>query len=147
MKLEKKDKILFISIKPKYINKILNGTKTIELRKSAPKVLENTTIIMYSTSPVMSIVGISKIKKIISAPPLEIWNCYNEELGIEKDLYFDYFQDKEIAVAILLKDISKLEKTISLSKLREILPNFNPPQSYRYLEKKELNQLNILNEI
>ena len=51
MKLEKNYKTqraLFISIKPEFVEKIFNGTKTIELRKSVPRVKKNDLIKLES---------------------------------------------------------------------------------------------------
>ncbi|GAB7199863.1 hypothetical protein [Dickeya oryzae] len=57
------DKIL-ISIKPKYIEEILNGNKIIELRKKCgEKFSEDCQIYLYSSSPVKALVGKAFIKK------------------------------------------------------------------------------------
>lgn len=144
MKLEKnynKEKILFISIKPEFVEKIFNGTKTIELRKSAPKIKNNTLIIIYSTSPVMSVIGTCRVSNIISLNPEELWDKYNDKMGIDKKRYSDYFEEKDIAVGIFLKDVKKIDQVIPLSKLRANFDNFHPPQTYRYFDELSYNQL------
>ena len=144
MKLEKnykKERILFISIKPEFVEKIFNGTKTIELRKSATKIKKNDLIIIYSTSPVMSVIGTCRVSDIISLNPEELWDNYNDMMGIDKKRYCDYFEGKDIAVGIFLKDVKKVDQVIPLSKLRVNFHNFHPPQTYRYFDEVSFNQL------
>lgn len=144
MKLEKnykKERILFISIKPEFVEKIFNGIKTIELRKSAPKIKKNDLIIIYSTSPVMSVIGTCRVSDIILLNPRELWDNYNDKMGIDKKRYYDYFEEKEIAVGIFLKDVKRIDPVIPLSKLRATFHNFHPPQTYRYFDEVSYNQL------
>jgi predicted transcriptional regulator len=50
---------VLLSIKPKYVKAILNGTKKYELRKSAFRCKEDIErVYIYATSPVKKIVGI-----------------------------------------------------------------------------------------
>ena len=47
------ENILLISVKPEFAKKIINGEKTIELRKSTPKrVNKDNYILIYVTSPI-----------------------------------------------------------------------------------------------
>lgn len=144
MKLEKNYKTqraLFISIKPEFVEKIFNGTKTIELRKSVPRVKKNDLIIIYSTSPVMSVIGTCRVNEIITLEPTRLWDKYHKEMGIDKKRYDDYYQEKNVAVGIFLKDIKKMDKFISLSKLRSQFDNFHPPQTFRYFDEISFNKL------
>lgn len=144
MKLEKnykKERVLFISIKPEFVEKIFNGTKTIELRKSAPKIEKNDTVIIYSTSPIMSVIGICKVDYIVLSKPEKLWNTYNNLMGIDKKRYSEYFEEKDVAVGIFLKDVKKIKQAIPLSKLRTKFHNFHPPQTFRYFDEISYNQL------
>lgn len=56
---------IILSIKPKFTNLILDGSKTIEMRtKIGKKFINGARIIIYSSSPTKAIVAIAKIKKI-----------------------------------------------------------------------------------
>lgn len=132
---------LFISIKPEFILKILEGEKTIELRKLVPKIQIDDTIYLYSTSPEMAVVGICKVKNIIVSDPKTIWENNFPTLGIDEKRYYKYFQNKTTAVAIYLKDVEKLKKPISLITLKNNINNFHPPQSYRYFNKNKFQKL------
>lgn len=135
------ERALFISVKPEFVEKIFNGSKTIELRKSAPNVKKDDIVIIYSTSPVMAVIGTCRVKEIITSKPLKLWNEYSNKFGIDKKRYFEYFEGKEVAVGIVLKDVTKIKKEISLSKLRSKFSNFHPPQTYRYFDDKQTSQL------
>lgn len=135
------ERALFISVKPEYVEKIFNGSKTIELRKSIPNVNKDDLIIIYSTSPVMSVIGTCRVKEIISNRPTKLWNDHSNKLGIERKKYFEYFEGKETAVGIILKDVKRSKKEISLEKLRAKFRNFHPPQTFRYFDKWQLKQL------
>lgn len=137
----KVDKALFLSIKAEFVEKIFNGTKTIELRKSTPKIYKDTLIIIYCTSPVMSIIGTCKVEDLILLEPNELWNKHSKKTGIDKERYFEYYDGKDLAVGIILKDAVKLKKAIPLSKIRSSFSNFHPPQTFRYFNTESLNRL------
>ena len=132
---------LFISVKPEFVEKIFNGSKTIELRKSAPNVVVDDIVIIYCTSPVMSVIGTCKVKEIISSKPTKLWNDYSSKMGIDRERYFEYFEGKETAVGILLKEVKRSKKEIPLSKLKMKFRNFHPPQTYRYFDNKQFQLL------
>jgi predicted transcriptional regulator len=125
-------KYLFISVKEEYTNRILEGTKEIELRKSRPNVSPGDYVIIYCTSPVKAIVGIAQVQEIVTHSPLRMWKLYSKKLGIEKRDYEAYYKDSERAIGIVLSDVKKLSYSICLSLIREQLPSFTPPQTYKY---------------
>lgn len=125
-------KVLFLSIKPEFANKIINGDKTIELRKVKPKVNNGDYVLIYSTSPVKAIIAIGKVKDIFFDKPKIIWSKYKKQLGIDKVRYNSYFENKELAVAIKLKEIQELDELYRLEKIKLKNPEFHPPQSYMY---------------
>lgn len=135
------ERALFISVKPEFVEKIFNGSKTIELRKSAPNIDKDDLLIIYCTSPVMSVIGTCRVKEIISSKPSKLWNNYSTKMGIDKKRYFEYFENKDVAVGIVLKDVKKNKKEVSLAKLRSKFRNFHPPQTYRYFDDKQLQLL------
>ncbi|MNY79423.1 hypothetical protein D3C86_2200530 [compost metagenome] len=60
-------------------------------------------------------------------------------MGIDKKRYCEYFEEKDIAVGIFLKDIKKIDKVIPLSRLRAKFHNFHPPQTFRYFDEVSFN--------
>ena len=74
-------KAILLSIKPEYVEKILDGTKKYEYRKRLAKA-ESSTILIYSTSPVMKVVAKAEITGTICAAPSTLWEKTKGNAGI-----------------------------------------------------------------
>lgn len=133
------EQYIMVSIKPKYVKKILNGEKLIELRKCKPKVNNGDTLIIYATTPVKAIVAYAKISKIANEPLSEFWSEYGEITGISFDEFKDYYQNQSHAVGIEFSNLKVLRNRINLSQLRKTFGKFNPPQTFKYIGNKMLN--------
>ncbi|MCH4824435.1 ASCH domain-containing protein [Gramella lutea] len=135
------EKILLISVKPEFAEKIMNGEKTIELRKSAPKkVSKDSYILIYVTSPVKELWGICRINNIIKEDPFTFWNNYGDKTGITETQFKDYYKTNQNAFGIELKDIRNFSKySIELKQLKKAFPNFMPPQTYSYINSDKIN--------
>lgn len=137
----KKGKVLVVSIKPEFANKIFSGEKTIELRKATPNVQKGDIIIIYVTNPVKAFKGIGKVEEIVQGTPKVIWKNYSKSSGISKETFFDYYSNAYKAVGILLCDIQELESEISLNDIILHLPKFSPPQTFKYSSKAEIQKI------
>lgn len=139
----KKDNILVISIKPQYAVKIFSGVKTIELRKSIPQqISKNSSVLIYVTSPVFEIWGTCKIEEIVKDDINIFWEKFGNKTGVSLKEFNKYYENKNNAFGIKLKDIKKYSKNnLSLYKLREIIPGFSPPQTYKYLNNDLKNHI------
>ena len=133
----KRDVVL--SIKPQYSTKIMEGEKTVELRRrfplSAPK---GAIAYIYSTTPVMAIVGTAEISEIYKLPINTIWKTYKKSAFIEKSTFQKYFHGLEEGFAIELANVKSLPRQLSLNELRNRF-GFIPPQSFLYA-KPELRK-------
>ncbi len=116
---------LLLSIKPKYVEKIFSGKKRFEYRKIIFKRRDLEAIVIYATKPIGKIVGEMRIRKIHQDTPENIWNKTKNFSGIEKDDFFKYFRDKNIAYAIEFENVIKYNNPISIT--------YAPPQSYKYI--------------
>ena len=127
-----KDTII-ISIKPKYIEKILSGEKKYEFRKSFPDGVE--AMLIYATNPIKRIVGIAFVEKVMRGRKKEIWDETRVYGGIKEKEYVDYFGDCDEVCAIKINSVWKISEPIELG--------FRPPQSYMFQTKDK--QVNIEN--
>jgi len=126
-------KSLLISVKEEYTNKILSGEKTIELRKCIPNVSPGDEVLIYCTAPIKAIVGRATVKDVLVHSPNQMWKLHSAKLGISKLAFMDYYNNHGKAIGIVLTDVKKMQKTIELKQLRNRLPNFSPPQTYKYI--------------
>lgn len=120
---------ILMSIKPEYVEKIFNGTKKYEYRKKKCK-KNIDKIIVYSTSPIKKIVGELEIETVLVSSKNIIWEKTNLYGGIEKEKYFQYFNNQDIAVAYKIKSYKLYEKEKDLIDLNIAVP----PQSYVYIK-------------
>ena len=135
---------LFLSIKPKYVKKILTGKKTVELRKSMPcKVNKGNLILIYSTAPEKELKGFCEIEKIVCSSPSKLWPQVNKIAGVTKKEYEDYFNLNETAYAIHIKKIEKFILPIKLNKIKELIPKFTPPQTYKYINYNDITSITM----
>ncbi|CRF34526.1 MULTISPECIES: ASCH domain-containing protein [Brachyspira] len=120
---------VLLSIKPEYVEKIFNGSKKYEIRKSIFKRKNIKKIIIYSSSPISKVVGEFEIEDIISDDLDNVWNIIKYESGVSVDFFYKYLENKEIAYAIKIGKIKKYRKPKKL----EDFNIFYAPQSFVYL--------------
>jgi predicted transcriptional regulator len=125
---------VLLSVKPRYADLILAGSKRVEFRRSwaAQQV---SMIVLYSSSPIQKIVGVVEVDDIVVASPTSLWKtCTERGGGLTKDELRSYFAGKTHGVAVLLGKVVKLAKHLEPS---DVISNFVPPQSFRYLDARE----------
>lgn len=129
---------VLLSVKPKYADLILAGSKRVEFRRSWAA-QDVSLIVLYSSSPIQKIVGAVEVDEIVVASPTSLWKtCTERGGGLTREELRSYFADKSKGVAVLLGKVFKLPKHIEPS---EVLRNFVPPQSFRYLDANEYMKL------
>ncbi|WP_311752296.1 hypothetical protein [Proteus columbae] len=125
-------KKIIISIKPKYVQKIYDGNKVIELRKSIGlSFKQNNKMYIYSSSPKKAITGHAYIDKIEQVSKGEIKQYYLDKIAISNEELENYLIDGKKGMMIWLKNIVEYKKPITLAKLKET--GFTAPQSYCYV--------------
>ncbi len=124
---------ILISIRPKYAEKIFNGSKTVELRKIKPKHLSSGDLVLvYVSSPIKSLVGAFKVEKVQEYAISEMWDNVKKNAGVSKKEFDDYYKNSNMGVAIFIESVWQFTKPIGLSDLRKAEKGFHPPQSFRY---------------
>lgn len=118
-----------LSIKPEFANKIFEGTKRYEFRKSIFKNPNVKKVVVYASSPVQKIIGEFEIEHILVHDLDTLWNKTKSYAGISEEYFFRYFKTKERGYAIKIKN-TKLYRAPKC-----IRQDFNlyPPQSFLYL--------------
>jgi len=121
---------VILSIKPKYVESILKGEKLYEFRRSIFKDPGVERIYIYSTSPVMKIVGYFIVREIIENSPKTLWTEFHSRAGIDEGEFFEYFSDKDIGYAISIGDVHTFEDPIDP---QMVMPGFRAPQNSMYV--------------
>ena len=121
---------ILLSIKPKHVESILNGTKRYEFRKRACK-RRVEKILIYSTNPIMRVVGEAEVEEILIDAPEIIWKKTEKKSGIDKTFFDQYYEDRDQAIAYKLKNVKKYREP---KELKEYGIS-NAPQSFQYIEE------------
>jgi predicted transcriptional regulator len=138
--------VALISIKPVYANQILDGTKTIELRKSPMGLSQGDVVVVYSSAPEQCLAFWFRIKAVEVLPVEEMWNLRHSQLGIEYRDYRTYFDGASIAVGLHIGEVHEIAP-IPLRDLVKLVPGFVPPQGIIWLRNdlgKFRQLLNVL---
>lgn len=124
-----------LSIRPQYSDKIMEGRKTVELRRRFPVSAPGGTLAyIYSTSPVRAMVGVAEIKDVLKLPVQQIWSEFEDTAFIERKDFDSYFQGLEFGFALLFDDVKPFSRPVPLIELREKF-GFEPPQSFLYASR------------
>ena len=99
---------ILLSINPEHVENIFNGNKKYEYRKIKCKEKVDK-IIIYSTAPIMQVVGEAEVKKILEDTPEEIWKITQNESGINLEFFKKYYKGRKKAIAYQLTSIIKYE--------------------------------------
>jgi predicted transcriptional regulator len=138
-----KTKTILLPIKPKFVDMIFSGQKTVEYRRNlfnkevGSPLPPITKIVIYSCAPVSKIVGVADVKAIIVSKHYNnIWKVTKDHGGIsEKDFHVYYKDNPTLATAIFIWRIIKFKKPFGLTDLR---PELRAPQNFIYLTDQEL---------
>jgi predicted transcriptional regulator len=128
---------ILMSIRSKYARKILDGSKTWEYRKNAPRVsgpMLPSTVFIYSSGEEKAIVGEFTCGNVLRAPL--------HDLMVQTKLAGDrsavawmqkYYKGAKSCSALQVSETQKYDRPLSLSELRRRVPGFRPPQSFFYI--------------
>jgi predicted transcriptional regulator len=125
---------LFLSIRPRFAEMLLDGTKSVELRRVRPNVAIGSMVLLYASSPDRELVGRAEVANVQVDGLEAIWRRHGGATGLDRSEYNAYFVGTDQAVAISLRRIRRLDEPRPLGELRRRLTDFRPPQSYRYLD-------------
>lgn len=132
---------ILISVEAAYAARMLDGTKTIELRRRPVRLKTGSKMWVYSKLPRGQVELVATISDVIEGHPSTIWRKYGKQTGVSRKDYFEYFSGAKTAHAITIDYTKKLLPILSLEKIREQISNFHPPQFFKRLEvnSPELN--------
>ena len=122
-----------LSLKPQYVELILSGKKTVELRNRIVRMEPGTVIWIYATKPVGGIVALAELDSVVHDTPAEIWVQYGREICIDRAHFDSYINNRESVSALILSSVRKLKHSVTLDWIRRSTGNFQPPQFYSRL--------------
>ena len=136
-----------LSIKQLYAERIIAGTKKIELRKRPIGMELGDLVLLYETTPNSVMRGGFIADKTIFLSPSIMWNQYHHVMGVDKEFYDIYFENCEFAYGTLIHQSFSFPALL-LKQIQKLCPGFVPPQAtinWRenwYIQSEWLDALN-----
>jgi type I restriction enzyme S subunit len=119
---------LVFSLAPKWIEEVLAGRKTFELRRRPPMLTMPVPAYLYETSPACRMRVKCFVGPTMSLPPETLWDELRGRSCVEKDYFESYFLDTRIAHALELRNVVDIGTGFTLQRLRKL--GFTPPQNW-----------------
>ncbi|MBY5601739.1 ASCH domain-containing protein [Rhizobium leguminosarum] len=116
-----------ISIRPKFVQAIVSGVKTVEVRRRIPPIEVGTNLWIYATLPIGAVVAVAVAAQIFRGSPDELWSSHGHNAGIAKEDFDSYFQGTSAGIGIELALVREIFP-VPIKHLRSMRVGFNPPQ-------------------
>jgi predicted transcriptional regulator len=123
---------VILSIKPQFAEKIFEGTKKFEFRRSIFKNQDVKKVVVYASAPISKIIGEFDIEDILHDDLGTLWEETMEFSGISEEYYFSYFEGKNLGFALKIKSIKKYDNHYCIKETFGI----SPPQSFAYIKEE-----------
>lgn len=134
-------KVLLLSIRPVYSEKIFSGKKHVELRRIRPSVHRGDLVLVYTSSPSCELTGAFVVGGVETGKPSSLWLKVRGKCGVTKAQFDHYYQGAAKAYGIRIERAWRLDAPVKLASLRRRSARFHPPQSYRYFAPGDLETL------
>ena len=135
------NRMIVLSLKPRFAEAILAGTKTVELRRTRPKIEVPTRVLLYATTPVQALLGTCIIAGVSSANLTTLWREYGSRSELSHNEFKHYFDGLDVGTALTLAHHQPLDRMVPLQVLRAKPGGFRPPQSFAYVDVKTGHRL------
>jgi predicted transcriptional regulator len=120
-----------MSIKPRLVERILAGTKLMEIRKRFSDRWVGGRVVLYASSPQKALVGEATIQSVTKGPPADIWEKFETSIGCSSDEYYTYVGSATMVNAIELAAVIPYVAPISLIQVSHLVQeDLIPPQSF-----------------
>ena len=129
---------VLLSIKPKYADLILAGSKTVELRRSWPS-NDVGVMIIYSSAPIQRLTGVALIKEIKECDLEQLWAISQSHGGgVTYEELEEYVDKKKQVYGVMLGRVVPAEFPPDP---KSLFPDFTPPQGFMYLSPKDYQRV------
>jgi predicted transcriptional regulator len=109
---------------------IFSGKKVYEYRKRVFTRSDVDKVYVYVTKPICRIVGYFTIGHVIEDSPYNVWEMTYKDSGINKEYFDAYFKNCDMAHAIKIGEVVKLDNPIDP---KEVIKDFHAPQNFMYV--------------
>ena len=134
-------RMVVLSLKPRFAEAILAGAKTVELRRTVPKIVVPTRALLYAATPVRALLGTCVVTDVVSAELDVLWQEHGPGTGLAYQEFRQYFAGVDAGAALTLAHPQPFSRSIPLEDLRARPRGFRPPQSFAYVDTQTGDRL------
>lgn len=135
------DRMVVLSLKPRFAEAILAGSKTVELRRTTPRIEVPTRALLYATTPVRALLGTCIVTDVRSADLPVLWREHGSRCALAYGEFQRYFEGVAVGTALTLAQPQSFSIEVPLQELRAKPGGFRPPQSFAYVGTDTGNRL------
>jgi predicted transcriptional regulator len=132
---------VLLSVRPRFADALLDGTKTVEMRRRPMRLHAGTLCLLYASSPTSALTGALSVADVDHGTPDELWRRHGPRTALTRDEYDDYLDGRSSACALLVTAVIAFHTPVPLAELRRRSEAFIAPQSYRFVDNGELKTL------
>jgi predicted transcriptional regulator len=81
---------LVLSLRPRFADSILDGRKSVELRRQRVSPSPGTAVLLYASAPVMAVVGTARVAEVHIDEPDCVWHQFHLDLGLKREEFEQY---------------------------------------------------------
>jgi len=134
-------RMVVLSLKPRFAEAILAGAKTVELRRTEPRIVVPTRALLYASTPVRALVGTCIVTSVITADLATLWREHGARSALRHGEFMRYFEGVDAGTALTMTRPQAFGRPIPLRDLRARPRGFRPPQSFAYVDAGTGRQL------
>lgn len=132
------DPSILLAIRPRFAQKILEGKKTVEIRRRFSTKWIGGRASLYASMPVGGLVGEATIADVVRGRPDHIWNRFHNEAGCTQDEFENYTKDTADIYAVILSDVRPYASPLPKEQMSGLVGStLTAPQSYRALSASD----------
>jgi predicted transcriptional regulator len=132
---------VLLSVRPHFAAALIDGTKTVEMRRRRMRLHDGTLCLLYASSPTRALTGALRVASVDHGTLDELWRRHGPRTALTRDEYDDYLDGRSTACALLVAEVIAFHTPVPLAELRRRSDAFVAPQSYRFVDDGELNTL------
>ena len=130
-------KAAIFALSPRWAQAILDGSKTVEVRRRPIGIEGGCLAVLYATAPLRHVLGSCCVDAVHRGPAAQMWRRFGSRTGLTKIAFLEYLEGSE-ATCIELSD----PRTIAPIPLA-----FPPPQSWMHLQRDCKDHLQLLDAL
>lgn len=126
-------RFVFLSIRPKWAEKILAGEKKFEYRRSAPTIEAPFKILLYATDGKSEIVGEASVDRVFSDEIQNLMDRTISETPHTRSEIEEYFSGLDVGQALRITQTVRYDSPIGKAEIENTIDDFRPPQNFLYV--------------